>query len=261
MYRLLHLSVLARGNLKDTRTLPIIMTPTWSVDHALLRLSRESIRQASNSRTIRNPGFKRHVQNAATYSLTLCSILRFQFSNVNRVHLNNCILNISHRRYLVMLLSRLFLLLPSLIAASALPSMPALALTPALPVNSNSSLGETVQCYTPPSGYSVITIHDCIRAVNLIRQVPLYKLPQRWSAPLSRGRIIEHWTWGECAVVLFPRSPSAEDVFSLAEVLDKAISILQNCVAMHDKRGGRMKVGPEQVFGVGVRERMGWAGR
>ena len=157
------------------------------------------------------------------------------------------------RCYRVMLISSIFLLLPSVLSVSALPSTPALALAPALPVSSNSSFAVIAECFTPATGYSVLTVRDCIRAVDLIRQDPSYERPRRWSSLSEGHRIIEQWTWGECVIVVYPREASAEDVFPLAEVLEKAMLILQACVATHSKRGGRMKLGPEEVFGVGIK--------
>ena len=185
------------------------------------------------------------------------SLLNSPVSYLKSLHTNKLVFHIYHRCYLAMLISRLYRLLPFLTAVSALPSIPPLALTSTLPVNSNFSLGETVECFNAATRYDVLTIRDCIRAADLIRTDPLYGFPRRWSVPRSAGQLTKYWTWGECGIALIARSVPAEDVFSLTEVLHHAILILHSCVASYYKRGGRMKVGPERDFLVAVRYRIG----
>lgn len=66
-------------------------------------------------------------------------------------------------------------------------------------------------------------------------------------------KILRLWKWGPCAIALFPRSDTAEDGFSLRDVAGMAMHVLTECVSKSDKCGGRVNVGPKEVFGVGVR--------
>ena len=163
------------------------------------------------------------------------------------------------------------LLLPYLLPICALPSLPALTsipdspLLPDLPANTylpikpadspaNSTVAEiTITCFTPHDQIRPITIGDCIRAVNLIRQDIDFDRVEDWSAARSGHQILRHWTWGPCAVALFPDSETAADTFSLQPIALAAMNVMTVCVAKNDHRGGRMKVGPKEEFSVGVR--------
>ncbi len=152
-----------------------------------------------------------------------------------------------------MLISIILLLLPSLISVSALPPISVPSPNLYQPSNSTASVGRSFECYTPHEGIKPLDIHNCIRAVNLIRQDPLWEDVEKWSVPRSGHRVMRHWVWGPCTVAIFPRTDTAEDEFSLKTVAGCAMDVLTACVAKNDKYGGRIDVGPKGVFGVGVR--------
>ncbi len=152
-----------------------------------------------------------------------------------------------------MLISTVLFLLPSLISVSALPPISAPSPTPFLHSNLTSSVGLTIECFARDATTRPVSIHNCIRALDLIRQEPLWDDVVEWSARRSGTEILRYWTWGPCAIAVFPKSDTAVDAFSVQEVAGMAMNVLTACVAMSDKCGGRVDVGPKGVFSVGVR--------
>ena len=133
------------------------------------------------------------------------------------------------------------------------PSIPLTLPTtvPFQPSNSSTnSLSVVASCFDAEQGIKPIQAYACQIARNTIRQIPNVGEDLLWSVPKEGIQILGHWEHGTCVIEVAGWTPTAEDWFSLNEVVVRAGDIIRDCVGRRVHLGGRMAVGPKKVFQV-----------
>ncbi len=100
-----------------------------------------------------------------------------------------------------------------------------------------------VNCFNPPASPIPILAH-CVVAVNIM----LHEAP-----PAARETWIgrREWSHHGCSLLLVPRFPFTQDVFTRAEIAQTAMAIERTCFhAMYGFRGGFELIGSRNFFSV-----------
>ena len=154
---------------------------------------------------------------------------------------------------LLSLLPSLLLVLPFATALTIQPNQPPPISEYAL--NTTFPLTSKAYCTNPHYHRPLLSLRDCNAVLELFRSTPHFSALRTWSLDdeqAVRTLIAQRWTTGSCTIALTAESPDSRDVFQTSLVVSLAHTVIEMCVDKGTHDGGRIKIGPKQVFEVRV---------